>query len=137
MIKYQPFNLDPSRSEIYSKIPARTPKYLARRRLFSATTLSASNGSVRPYAVMHSSHLALESVRSAAILAGNPRGGATAGGIIGAAMVSVGILAEPFEARALASTSASSRAFTGCNAVAMAPANHGGAISAPAKCWII
>lgn len=135
MIKYQPFNLDPSRSEIYSKIPARTPKYLARRRLFSEDAFS--NGSVRPYAVMHSSHLALESVRSAAILAGNPRGGATAGGIIGAAMVSVGILAEPFEARALASTSASSRAFTGCNAVAMAPANHGGAISAPAKCWII
>ena len=94
---------------------------------------------------MHSSHLLFESVRSAEIVAGNPGGGATAGGIIGAAMVSVGILAEPFKALALASTIASSRSSTGCNAVAMAvamaaataPANHGGAIPSPAKRWII
>ena len=69
-------------------------------------------------------------------MAGNPCGAATAGGIIGAIMVSSWRIAKAL--LTLASVSivlASNGANNGANAAAIAPANHGGATSSPANLW--
>ena len=76
-------------------------------------------------------------------MAGNPCGAATAGGIIGAIMVSSWRIAKALLTLVsvrivLASVStvlASNGANNGANAAAIAPANHGGATCSPANLW--
>ena len=119
---------------------SRTPRKRVSNLLLLAIVFSTPAGSTSPYATIHALQLAMESAPSSCMVPGNPAGAATAGGMIGATRTSEKRCAEPLKALASAimirRSIPSKRAVTGNKALAIAPANHAGAILSPAKLWM-
>ena len=115
---------------------SRTPRKRVSNLLLLAIVFSTPAGSTSPYATIHALQLAMESAPSSCIVPGNPAGAATAGGMIGATRISEKRCAEPLKALACAIMIPSKRAVIGNKALAIAPANHAGAILSPTKLWM-
>ena len=143
------------------KAYSRTPKKRVSNLLLLATVFCTPAGSTSPYASIHALQLAIDSDPSSCKVPGNPAGAATAGGVIGDTRTSVKRCAEtlkdlasvmiilrsipskrasmPFKQASMPFKQASmpfKRAFSGSKAFAIAPANHAGATSCPAKLWM-
>ncbi len=120
---------------------SRRPKKRANSLLFSATVFCTPTVSTRLYASMHTRQLLSVKERNASTVFGNPGGAATAGGIIGAMMVSSSRVARALNTLASARIAlasvriplASKGAKAAAKAAAMAGANHGGAMCSPEK----